>query len=319
VNDVHGAYRQAAAAYLRELLLRPGRYRRRWEQYAERSRTGQVNHLAVAEVLARYRWSHPRAPGDNDVLPRQLKDTVLRALSGKMLSRITLTLFIDAFGFTDAESDRLRRLAAGSSRISVLSGPRAMRPDLLAGVAEVFGPARHQTVSLHDHIDVGQDGLVARARTLKVIEATAEGVDSVPFIHDTDTLTLEVGQGCRGVSGYPHELAEGLYATDILLAKTLSLGETLTLEYWNTYHYLDNLMDASRRQYRRAVMKRAENVDIRVAFHPERLPRAVWWAVWDGVEGEVISEEPVALDSQHSVHRYMRSIERTVVGFHWAW
>ena len=258
-------------------------------------------------------------PGDNDVLPRQLKDTALRALSGRMLSRATLTLFIDAFGFTDAEADRLRRLAAGSSRISVLAGPRAMRPDLLAGVAEVFGPARHQTVSLHDHIDVGQDGLVARARTLKVIEATAEGVDSVPFIHDTDTLTLEVGQGCRGVSGYPHELAEGLYATDILLAKELSLGETLTLEYWNTYHYLDNLMDASRRQYRRAVMKRAENVDIRVAFHPGRLPRAVWWAVWDGMEGDVISEEPVTPDSQYSVHRYMRSIERTVVGFHWAW
>ena len=319
MTDVRDAYRQAAAAYLRELLLRPGRYRRRWDQYAERSRPGQVNHLAVAEVLARYRWSHPRAPGDNDVLPRQLKDTVLRALSGKMLSRATLTLFIDAFGFTDAEADRLRRLAAGSSRISVLSGPRAMRPDLLEGVAEVFGPARHQTVSLHDHIDVGQDGLIARARTLKVIEAIADGVDSVPFIHDTDTLTLEVGQGCRGVSGYPHELAEGIYATDILLAKKLSLGETLTLEYWNTYQYLDNRMDESRRQYRRAVMKRAENVDIRVAFHPERLPRGVWWAVWDGMEGDVISEEPAGLDSQHSVHRYMRSLERTVAGFYWAW
>ena len=34
---------KAAAAYLRELLLRPGRYRRKWEQYAERSRLGQVN------------------------------------------------------------------------------------------------------------------------------------------------------------------------------------------------------------------------------------------------------------------------------------
>src|SRR5215469_11205112 len=101
------AYRQAAAAYLRELLLRPGRYRRRWEQYAERSRPGQVNQLAVAEVLARYRWSHPRADGDADVLPRQLKDTVLRALSGKMLSRATLSLFIDAFAFTEADTDRL--------------------------------------------------------------------------------------------------------------------------------------------------------------------------------------------------------------------
>ena len=85
---------QAAAAYLRELLLRPGRYRRKWEQYAERSRLGQVNQLAVAEVLAHYLWEHPRAQGDVDVLPRQLKDTASRALSGKLLSKATLALFI---------------------------------------------------------------------------------------------------------------------------------------------------------------------------------------------------------------------------------
>jgi len=59
---------QAAAAYLRELLLRPGRYRRTWEQYAERTRPGQVNQLAVAEVLARYLWQHPRRRGDGDLL-----------------------------------------------------------------------------------------------------------------------------------------------------------------------------------------------------------------------------------------------------------
>ena len=96
---------QAAAAYLRELLLRPGRYRRRWEQYAERSRLGQVNQLAVAEVLAHYLWEHPRAQGDVDVLPRQLKDTASRALSGKLLSKATLTLFTDAFGFDAFERE----------------------------------------------------------------------------------------------------------------------------------------------------------------------------------------------------------------------
>ena len=187
----------------------------------------------MAEVLARYRWSHPRTQGDNDVLPRQLKDTVLRALSGKMLSRATLALFIGAFGFTDAEADRLRRLAAGSSRISVLAGPRAMRPDLIAEVADIFGPPNYQTVSLADHVSVGAEGLVTRARTLKVIEATADGVDRIPFIHDTDAVTLEVGQGCQGISGKPRQLRKHVFATDILLAKELSLGETLTLEYWN--------------------------------------------------------------------------------------
>ena len=77
---------------MRELLLRPGRYRRRWEQYAERSRVGQVNQLAVAEVLAHYLWEHPRATGDTDVLPRQLKDTASRALSGRLLSKATARL-----------------------------------------------------------------------------------------------------------------------------------------------------------------------------------------------------------------------------------
>jgi hypothetical protein len=313
------AYRQAAAAYLRELLLRPGRYRRRWEQYAERSRPGQVNQLAVAEVLARYRWSHPRAEGDAELLPRQLKDTVLRAISGRMLSRSTLALFTEAFGFSEAEAERLRRLWSGSARISVLTGPRAMPPEMMAEAAGILGPPRYQTLSLHDHISVGPEGLITRARELKVIEATADGLDRIPFMHDTDALTLEVGQGCKGVSGYRHQLGNGVYTTDILLAKELSLGETLTLEYWNTYHYLADQADTRESEYRRAVMRRVENVDIRVEFHPECLPKEVWWAVWDGLEGDIHSQEPVTMDSQHSVQRYMRFIERTVVGFHWAW
>jgi hypothetical protein len=312
------AYRQAAAAYLRELLLRPGRYRRRWEQYAERSRPGQVNQLAVAEVLARYRWSHPRSQGDTDVLARQLKDTVLRAISGRMLSRATLTLFIDAFGFSETEGEQLRRLWAGSSRIRVLSGRRALQPEAMAEVAGAFGPARFQTVSLHDHLSVGAEGLLTRARELKVIEATAPGLDRIPFIHDTDALTLEVGQGCKGVSGYLRQQGD-VYTTNILLAKELDLGETLTLEYWYTYHFLDDRMDPDKQRFRRAAIRRVENYDIRVEFHPRRLPREAWWAVWDGMDGDVISQEPVSLDPQHSVQRYLRFIESTVVGFHWAW
>ena len=120
-----GAPRQAAAAYLRELLLRPGRARRTWEQYAERNRPGHINQLAVAEVLARYLWHYPRRPGDREILPRQLKDTASRALSGKLLSKSALRLFIDAFGIPAFERDQLWKLWEGSSRIRVLSGPRS--------------------------------------------------------------------------------------------------------------------------------------------------------------------------------------------------
>jgi hypothetical protein len=174
-------------------------------------------------------------------------------------------------------------------------------------------------VSLHDHVTIGADGFVSRARTLKVIEATADGVDRIPFIYDTDAITLEVGQGCKGTSGELHQISEDVFTTEILLAKNLSLGETLTLEYWNSFHYPGDHLDARRCEYRQAAMRRAENFDIRVEFHPERLPRTVWWAVWDGVDGDVVSQETAVLDSQNSVHRYMRSLERTVVGFHWTW
>ena len=170
---------QAAAAYLRELLLRPGRYRRKWEQYAERSRLGQVNQLAVAEVLAHYLWEHPRAGGDTDVLPRQLKDTASRALSGKLLSKATLTLFMDAFGCGALEREQLLKLWEGSARVRVLSGPRAIRDDKAA----TLGRPRLKTLSLHDHHYLGQDGQPARHRVIHVIEAV---VDDAPTAEPTD-------------------------------------------------------------------------------------------------------------------------------------
>ena len=78
-------------------------------------------------------------------------------------------------------------------------------------------------------------------------------------------------------------------------------------------------MSGDLRQYRRAVRRRMENVDIRVEFDPRTLPRNVWWAVWDGVAGPVIGQESVGLDKQNSAQRFLRCIENTVVGFHWEW
>jgi hypothetical protein len=77
------------------------------------------------------------------------------------------------------------------------------------------------------------------------------------------------------------------------------------------------LPDAGQRQYRRGVMGRVDNIDLRVEFDPEYVPPAIWWAVWDGLEGDVIEEHRAQPDSQNSVHRYLRLVEKTVVGFHW--
>lgn len=319
MSDTQFAGRQAAAEYLRELLLRQGRHRAQWERFAERVTPGRINHLAVAEVLARHLWNSPRESGDADVLPRQLKDTVGRALSGRLLSRATLALFIEAFGLSGHEEDRLWRLWGGSGRISVLSGPRAMAPGPAAEVAAALGPRKHQTLSLHDHHQVGPHGLPTRTRTLQVIESIVDKLDRIPYIYDTNALTLEVGQGCRDLTGPLYQIRDGLYGTDIPLARSLTYGETLTLEYWTTYHYHGQPETAEECQYRRAVMRRLENFDMRVEFHPDRLPTGIWWATWNGMEGGIIEQEEAVLDGQHSVHRYLRAVERAVVGFYWTW
>ncbi len=313
------AGRQAAAKYLRELLLRPGRYRHLWEQHAERTRTGEINHLAVADVLARYLWASPRGTGDADVLPHQLKDTVGRAISGRLLSRGTLELFIEAFRFSPHEEERLWRLWGGSGRITVLSGPRAMRSGAAAEVAAVLGPRRHQTLSLHDHVYIGADRKPSRTRTLQVVEAIADGLDRIPYIYDTNAVTLELRQGCAGAPGPLRRIRDLVYVTDLPLARRLALGETLTLEYVTSFQYPPDFDDPAEREYRRAVMGSLENFDMRVEFHADQLPATVWWAIWDGVEGGVLDQEPVTPDSQHSVHRYLRSLERSVVGFRWSW
>jgi hypothetical protein len=308
----------AAAAYLRELLLRPGRYRRRWEQYAERSRRGQVNQLAVAEVLAHYLWEHPRTKGDTDVLPRQLKDTTSRVLSGRLLSKAALGLFMDAFDLSEFERDQLLKLWRGAATIRVLSGPRALTPELVSDVAAVLGTPGHQTISLHDHVLMGSDRQIRRIRTLQVIEAVTPGVDRVAFIYDGNVISVETGLGCAGIAAPFAEIREGLYATHILLAKALEAGETLTLEYWTAIQQVDDQIP-DETSYSRVVTRRAENIDIRIEFDPEALPGQVWWTVWDGYRGEVIDSQPVEPDSQHSVQRYLRLAEKTVVGFRWDW
>jgi hypothetical protein len=308
--------REAVAEYLRELLLRPGRPRRTWEQYAERTRRGQVNQLAVSEVLARHLWRYPRRPGDGDLLPRQLKDTAARALSGRLLSRVTLELFMEAFALPDAEQDQLWRLWEGSPRVRMLTGTRAIRPDTADKVAALLGPPAHQSVSLHDHAFARADGRVGGVRTIQVIEALRDGLDSIPYIYDTSALALRVGHGCEAPVGPGSQVKDGPYVLRIPLVRTLSAGETLSLEYTTTFHYQGEIT-TEQCQYRRAVMRRVDNVDLRVEFDPDYVPPTIWWAVWDGMDGGIIEQQRVQPDSQNSVHRYLRLVEKTVVGFYW--
>lgn len=307
--------RRAASEYLRELLLKPGAYRRAWEQYATRERRGTINQLAVAEVLARYLQAAPRTASHPAVTPHQLKDTVSRALTGRLLSRSALGLFIDAFGLSEHEAGRLWRLWNGSATIGVMTGAHAVSLGAEQEVDAAMGPRRHQTLALHDHVWVGPNGQIDRQRTMHVIEAIAPGLDRIPFACDTNVLTLEVGQGCKELAGQVRRIGGGIFATEILLSRTLDIGETLTLEYWLTYRWPPG--DPSACEYRRAGMRQLYNLDMRVEFDPALLPSQLWWAHWDGADSSVLTREAVTLDSQNSAHRYLRSLERTTVGFYW--
>lgn len=317
-SKIHFSGQLACADYLRQLLLKPGPYHAAWEQHVMRPRDGVINQLAVAEVLANHMRSEPQYAGDGQRAAYQLREIVSGALSGRQLSVEIVETFASAFSFAAHEVERLRQLLVGSARISVLAGSHAVPVGAQLDVAKALGPKRHQTLSLHDHLYVGADGRIDRGRTLQVIEATADGVDRVPFLCDTSVLTFEVGQGCVEI-GNVAQIGTSVFAAHILLAKVLGVGDTLTLEYWVTYRMPGDLADPSEREFRRAVIRDLRNIDMRVEFHPERLPTKVWWTQWDGIEGAVLNEELVERDSQNSVHRYLRSLDRTVAGFRWTW
>jgi hypothetical protein len=303
---------RAAAEYLRQLLLKPGAYREVWQRHVARPRVDVINQLAVAEVIASHLTSG-RA-GDAPVMPYQLRDIVSGALSGSQFSAETLEWFVEAFRFTEQEAGQLQRLLAGSSRIFVLSGTGGVPLSVEPSVDAAIGPRRHQTLSLHDHIWVGPDGRLDRQRTMHVIEAIASAVDRIPFVVDTNVVTLEVGQGCKELAGQLRWIDGEFFSTEILLSRALDIGETLTLEYSLYYRYPPG--DPSARLYRRAGMRQLHNLDMRVEFDPAQLPSGVWWTLWDG-DGSVLEREAVTLDSQNSAHRYVRSLERAAAGFYW--
>ena len=225
-----------AAEYLRELLLKPGPYRDSWHRYVARPpRDDVINQLAVTEVIAAHQHSAAGRAAESQMLPYQLRDVVSGALFAGQLNTETLELFIAAFGFEEDEVGRLRRLLAGSSRIGVMSGTRAVPVIAEHEVDAAIGRRKHQTVSLHDHVWVTADGRIDRARTLQVIEAIEPAVDRVPFMCDTNVLTLEVGLGCKVVAAPVRRIGADVFATDILLARALELGETLTFEYCLSY------------------------------------------------------------------------------------
>jgi hypothetical protein len=296
-----------AGRYLHELLSQPGRARRRWQVYQHGAvGPGEVSIAAVCRVIAQYLWESGEYSDTDADLPRRLKDRVARALHGSFLNPVTLRWFAGAFDFPDDDALRLQLLLDGSPNTRVVIG-RATEAGLPAA-------RPHRTLSLHEDHYLGPDGLPVRHMTTQVIEATADGLSSYRYMFDTATLTVDVMQGGRlGKSTY--NMGHGIFARDIILMRPLRKGETATLRYSSAFHYTE----APPPELRRAALRPVLNVNLRAQFHPERLPRRVFFTEWHDLRGQPVRRTPVTLEPDNSVHVFLSSMERAIAGFTWEW
>lgn len=279
---------------LHELLERD-EHRQLWLPYAGRRR-GPISQAAVAQVLANYLWEAGLADEHNTSLPRRLKDRVGRALRGEALSAETLGWLTHAFDFDEDDAEGLWALLGEAQE-------------------EATGMSRsaHRTVSLHEYHYLGPDGLPERHQTIQLIKSLIPELTSYLYVFDTDELEVEVERGGTASRVRPRD--DGFYEVEIQFHRPLSKGKVTTLHYTSIFHYHAAPEPVFRRQARRPV----ENMELSVAFHPNRLPRRLWWATWEDLDKDPITKTPTTLDTEGIASEYVTDISHRAVGFAWKW
>jgi len=296
-----------AGRYLRELLGTT--YRDRWARphLARRGRTGDVHQAALARVITDYLWDNPRRPSDRELEAERLRDLVSRALSGTVLSRQTLQLFIDAIRIEPTDAETLWRQWEGRELARVIIGDLRPHPSSPHN-------SQGQIIQLHDLHYLGPDGRPYQHRTIQEVRALADGLDS--FRHTFDARSAHVERVHGGTPGAPYRLDGTMWAVDIKLPRTLERGGVASMEFVTKFHYSEDIEPC----LRRAAHRRYERVAIRVQFHPDRLPKRVWWAEWKDYrepDKALLHREPVDLDDDHAVAHCLDVLDRAVVGFSW--
>jgi hypothetical protein len=301
---------KATGELLQALLLQRDAYAGRWQQYQRRGLASEMlSQSAVAQVIAGYLWDSGERSDAETQLPRGLKDRVHRALHGEALSGETLNWFIDAFQMTDQDARRLRdSLTAGRS------GLDTPVVDTLSCPEPLPIPQRHRTVAAFERHTVGADRRAVAHRTTRAVMACEEGVDSYPYRFLPGASDLVVLHG--GYIRARHEPAGSSPILEIAFSTRLRRGQIASLEYQVQFSPDADIAC----EYRRVAHARADNIDIVVQFHPQRLPDRLWWAIWDDhKDGNVLRGEEVTLDLDNCIHRFIPYLENAAAGFFWKW
>lgn len=294
------------ASLLRELLKHQDSYRQRWFRRAVRGSQG-INRAAVARVVMDFldETGERRAALTSS---RQLKDLIGRALSGRSLSQETLGWIIAAFEMEPEHESLVRRTfwderQGSEDRIVIGRG--------LSAVGST--PRHHITRQLHEFHSVGSRGLPTTHRTIHVIEALDDGLDRYPYLFDTNEVEVTAVRG--GSAGPVYRYNEHLHAVDITFPTSLKKGEIAYLDYETRFKWRETPLP----EFRRAATRRVEGIELRVEFHRQKLPRKVWWAIWDDIVGPVREEKEIPLNNEFAVHEFLKVVDGVVVGFRWEW
>jgi hypothetical protein len=272
-------------------------------------RPDEIRQDAVCKVIAEHLYDTGAHDETDTGLARALKDRVSRAVGGRGISLQTLRWFEAAFRLSPHDTQRVHELYRGDLRPTIIVG--SLPPPTTGTLA-----AGHETTLLFEHHFVGRDGVPSRHHTQQTVRALADGITSYQYRIDTPEADIRVIRG--GKTGRLYQFSEHLWAVDIAFHHPLRYGEEAYVDFWTIFHY----SRPPATEFRRGAHRRVEHLDMRLEFHPDRLPRRLWWAEWADYRGpaEAIAErEEIALDEELSAHRYLEAIEHTVVGYHWEW
>lgn len=302
---------RAAARHVRLLLVRSRAYRSLWGARVEKITPGEVSQAGVCRVLAEYLWDAGLEPDSRTDLPRVLKDPVSRAFRGLALSPKLLRTIIAAFEFTDEDADHTWALYRGAENPTVITGTLPP-PNEIAD----YQASKFEIIKLQEHHWIGPDGLPTRHRTEINIRSRINGLQGYQYRIDTPHGRVRTVRGGR--QGALYEAGGDLWAVDLTFPRPLHRGEMHYMEFWTLLSY----EAPPPREMRRGTHERIEHLDMRVEFHPDCMPSAVWWAEWEhyfGPGNRVTRKEMIDLDEELAVDRYLEAVERAVVGFAWEW